>query len=68
MLILARKVNESIVIVDPTSGLVTTVYIKCITGNRVSIAIDADRATRVHRGENVAIRRDNSGRSIVESV
>lgn len=46
MLVLSRKANESIQIGDDI-----TVEIRRVTGNRVTIAINAPREVRILRGE-----------------
>lgn len=46
MLVLTRKVGETIQVGDDI-----TIEIRRITGNRVSVAIDAPREVRLVRGE-----------------
>jgi carbon storage regulator CsrA len=50
MLVLTRKLDETIVIGDPANPI-ATISVKALDGYRVRLGIEADRKLRVYRGE-----------------
>jgi carbon storage regulator len=56
MLVLSRKIGQSIVV-----GEEITVVINRISGNRVSIAIEAPDHVRIMRGELAVVETDGAG-------
>jgi carbon storage regulator len=49
MLVLSRKVDETICIVDKTNELLATITVVSIDGSRVRIGVEAPRDIQIYR-------------------